>query len=238
MRNWKVRGKGLAVAQSLTDDEVRASEVGDMLDETEEIAEACIRCEAGTAEGTMGFFVVGFVRDEGRAVHVVPSTECAAPMTTHSRSHSDGANGENGEIEVVDLTEDTPTITPAITATPLTANKAAEKKKKKTASAETAAAKKATAKKSAHTKKAAVPTTKKSASAEDDAYARARRASVDFEFAESLGGPGFNGNEDEDDDDENDDDGRGDEDDWYDFDSDEAEGRRQRRGVKRGRRLY
>ncbi|KAF2396005.1 S-adenosyl-L-methionine-dependent methyltransferase [Trichodelitschia bisporula] len=28
-----------------------------------EVAEACIRCEAGTAEGTMGFFVCGFVRD-------------------------------------------------------------------------------------------------------------------------------------------------------------------------------
>lgn len=28
-----------------------------------EIAEACIRCEKGTGEGTMGFFVVGFVRD-------------------------------------------------------------------------------------------------------------------------------------------------------------------------------
>jgi len=232
MRKWKVRGKGLAVAQSLTDDEVRASEVGDILDETEEIAEACIRCEAGTAEGTMGFFVVGFVREEGRAVHVVPSTEYAAPTTTHSRSYS------NGAIEVVDLTEDTPTITatPTVTATPPTANKAAEKKKKKTVAAKTAAAKKATAKKPAQTKKAAAA--KKSASAEEDAYARARRASVDFDFAESLGGPGFSGNEDGDEDDGDDDAGGGAEDDWYGFDSDEAEGRRQRRGIKRGRRLY
>ncbi|MCJ1247112.1 hypothetical protein MMC30_004323 [Trapelia coarctata] len=28
-----------------------------------EVAEACIRCEKGTEQGTMGFFVVGFVRD-------------------------------------------------------------------------------------------------------------------------------------------------------------------------------
>ena len=244
MRKWRVRGKGLAVAQSLTDDEVRASEVGNMLDETEEIAEACIRCEAGTAEGTMGFFVVGFVREEARAVHVVPSVEYAAPTTTHPRSYADGANGENGEIgeiEVVDLTEDVPTITATITATPPTANQAAEKKaekKKKTAAAKTAAAKKAPAKKPAPTKKPAAATEK---SAEDDAYARARRASVDFDFAEAMGGPGFSGNEDGDDDDDDDrggdDDGGGDEDDWCGFDSDEAEGRRQRRGVKRGRRL-
>jgi len=247
MQKWNVRGKGLAVAQSLTDDEVRASEVGDILDETAEIAEACIRCEAGTAEGTMGFFVVGFVREERRAVDVVPSVEHAALKTTHPRSHSDGANGANGAMEVVDLTEDTPTITATITATPATANKATEKKaeksKKKTAAAasKTAAAKKAPAKKAAPMKKAAAAA-KESASAEDDAYARARRASVDFDFAEAQGGPGFSGNEDGDEDaDEDDEDdvaGGGAEDDWYGFDSDEAEDRRRRRGVKRGRRLY
>lgn len=45
MKNWAVRGDVSACA-------------GDA-----EVAEACIRCEKGTGEGTMGFFVVGFVRD-------------------------------------------------------------------------------------------------------------------------------------------------------------------------------
>jgi len=44
MKNWAVRGDVSACA-------------GDA-----EVAEACIRCEKGTGEGTMGFFVVGFVR--------------------------------------------------------------------------------------------------------------------------------------------------------------------------------
>ena len=35
--------------------------------DAEEVAEACIRCAKGTGEGTMGFFVCGFVRD-GEAV--------------------------------------------------------------------------------------------------------------------------------------------------------------------------
>lgn len=34
----------------------------------EEIAEACIRCDKGGEDGTMGFFVAGFVRDEALAV--------------------------------------------------------------------------------------------------------------------------------------------------------------------------
>ena len=45
MRNWATRGDPSACN-------------GDR-----EVAEACIRCEKGTGEGTMGFFVAGFVRD-------------------------------------------------------------------------------------------------------------------------------------------------------------------------------
>ncbi|KAF2104359.1 S-adenosyl-L-methionine-dependent methyltransferase [Rhizodiscina lignyota] len=41
LRRWKTRGHHIAC----------------------HIAEACIRCEKGTADGTMGFFVAGFVRD-------------------------------------------------------------------------------------------------------------------------------------------------------------------------------
>jgi len=37
--------------------------VEDVNIDAEEVAEACIRCAKGTDEGTMGFFVCGFVRD-------------------------------------------------------------------------------------------------------------------------------------------------------------------------------
>lgn len=50
MKAWKIRGD----VEACTDD---VDSIG-----KEEIAEACIRCEKGTEEGTQGFFVAGFVR--------------------------------------------------------------------------------------------------------------------------------------------------------------------------------
>ena len=52
MKAWKIRGQ----VDACTD--VRHGEIS-----KEEIAEACIRCEKGTEEGTQGFFVAGFVRE-------------------------------------------------------------------------------------------------------------------------------------------------------------------------------
>ena len=52
MKAWKIRGQ----VGACTD--VRHGEIS-----KEEIAEACIRCEKGTEEGTQGFFVAGFVRE-------------------------------------------------------------------------------------------------------------------------------------------------------------------------------
>ena len=59
-RQWPLRGDPHACrdisigeeGQAGTSDDIRAV-----------IAEACIRCEKGTREGTQGFFVAGFVRD-------------------------------------------------------------------------------------------------------------------------------------------------------------------------------
>ena len=42
--------------------------------EREEFTEACIRCKPGGVDGTMGFFVVGFVRDPATADRVRPGT--------------------------------------------------------------------------------------------------------------------------------------------------------------------
>lgn len=53
MKKWKRRGQ-VAACQRVVE------EKGFNI---QEVADACIRCEAGTDEGTMGFFVAGFVRD-------------------------------------------------------------------------------------------------------------------------------------------------------------------------------
>lgn len=55
MKKWTRRGD-LKAARDAVDDSP-ASEDSDV------VADACIRCERGTNEGTMGFFVAGFVRD-------------------------------------------------------------------------------------------------------------------------------------------------------------------------------
>ncbi|KAF2086387.1 S-adenosyl-L-methionine-dependent methyltransferase [Saccharata proteae CBS 121410] len=54
MRKWNVRGTKEACV-------VEGVEMGE--EEKGVVADACIRCEKGTMEGTMGFFVAGFVRD-------------------------------------------------------------------------------------------------------------------------------------------------------------------------------
>ena len=51
MKAWKIRGQ-VDACTDITHGEISK----------EEIAEACIRCEKGTEEGTQGFFVAGFVR--------------------------------------------------------------------------------------------------------------------------------------------------------------------------------
>ena len=52
MRSWPIRGNG---------DACRKGPIDNLL--AEDVADACIRCEKGTSEGTQGFFVAAFVRD-------------------------------------------------------------------------------------------------------------------------------------------------------------------------------
>ena len=52
MRVWNIRGKADACMNIAKDKEI----------DSREIADACIRCEKGTEEGTQGFFVAGLVR--------------------------------------------------------------------------------------------------------------------------------------------------------------------------------
>lgn len=58
MRRWHVRGWASAAKSAV--DVNDSSSVN-----LEEIADGCIRCEKGSEDGTMGFFVAGFVRDVG-----------------------------------------------------------------------------------------------------------------------------------------------------------------------------
>ncbi|KAK3671290.1 hypothetical protein LTR78_008750 [Recurvomyces mirabilis] len=58
MQKWKKRGWKAACSAKL--EVFREAACGI---DAEEVAEACIRCEKGSEEGTMGFFVVGFARD-------------------------------------------------------------------------------------------------------------------------------------------------------------------------------
>ncbi|KAF2461752.1 S-adenosyl-L-methionine-dependent methyltransferase [Lineolata rhizophorae] len=61
MRKWHVRGD-LGIGVEALGDAGRSAVVG-----RSEVIEACLRCEKGTKDGTMGFFAVAFVRDPGGA---------------------------------------------------------------------------------------------------------------------------------------------------------------------------
>ena len=58
MRAWELRGSREAVGEVATE--------GEGVLDAAEMADACIRCEKGGKGGTMGFFVVGFVREDAK----------------------------------------------------------------------------------------------------------------------------------------------------------------------------
>jgi len=62
LREWERRGD-LQSTQELLQGLTEKGELEDVEIDAEEVAEACIRCAKGTDEGTMGFFVCGFIRD-------------------------------------------------------------------------------------------------------------------------------------------------------------------------------
>lgn len=61
----------------------------------EEVAEACIRCDKAGDDGTMGFFVAGFVRDGGSS----SSTQPAADAAEEEMDSSDDDDDESDEFE-------------------------------------------------------------------------------------------------------------------------------------------
>lgn len=70
LKNWNKRGQVHAVADILDDGDLKGGCLHPQI-----IADACIRCEKNTEDGTMGFFVAGFIRDlELANDRLMPST--------------------------------------------------------------------------------------------------------------------------------------------------------------------
>lgn len=84
MKAWDVRG--------------RMGECGDLLpgsiQTSEEISEAYIRCNKGTKEGTQGFFVAGFVRDNVDGAIAEADSEGTTPRSSTRSSPSDEPDEE------------------------------------------------------------------------------------------------------------------------------------------------
>jgi putative methyltransferase len=89
LKRWHRRGDISAV-----DAAVKSSgESSDDLDNAE-VAEACIRCDKSTEDGTMGFFVAGFVRDES-AVRTKRRVDQRPSSKSKPDAKMNGAEDEN-----------------------------------------------------------------------------------------------------------------------------------------------
>jgi putative methyltransferase len=79
LRNWKKRGKLDAVAEILVNAGISNANLdGDV------ISDGCIRCGKNSEDGTMGFFVAGFIRD----------AEASKKLESLSSRNSSGMNGK------------------------------------------------------------------------------------------------------------------------------------------------
>jgi putative methyltransferase len=76
LRKWQKRGNPEAVSNALTalDEDMRTQ----LSTQVDSIADSCIRCDKGGADGTMGFFVAAFVRDK-QATAASQETPIPAP---------------------------------------------------------------------------------------------------------------------------------------------------------------
>ena len=84
MKAWAVRGH-MGECGGLLPGSIHTSE---------EISEACIRCNKGTKEGTQGFFVAGFVRDNVEGAVAEADSEGTTPRSSTRSSSSDETDEE------------------------------------------------------------------------------------------------------------------------------------------------
>lgn len=74
---------------------------------SEEISEACIRCNKGTKEGTQGFFVAGFVRDNVKTVIAEADRGSIISLGSSESSSADEEwDGFSDEGSIVDMAPD------------------------------------------------------------------------------------------------------------------------------------
>ncbi|OCL14341.1 S-adenosyl-L-methionine-dependent methyltransferase [Glonium stellatum] len=91
MKKWERRG---VWEEGKAEDEQSLRE-----EERQEVLEGCIRCEKGTDEGTMGFFVAGFVRDSDVPAPTVKAIESAENDDVEEEEWSGFSEDENQEAE-------------------------------------------------------------------------------------------------------------------------------------------
>ncbi|GAB7335985.1 hypothetical protein MBLNU13_g08224t1 [Cladosporium sp. NU13] len=96
MKRWHRRGDISAVEAALKS----SGESSDELDNAE-VADACIRCDKSTEDGTMGFFVAGFVRDESaiRTARRVDQRPASTPKPDVEMNGTEDDNDEESEEE-------------------------------------------------------------------------------------------------------------------------------------------
>jgi putative methyltransferase len=97
LKRWHRRGDISAVESAVKS----SGEPSDELD-IEEVAEACIRCDKSTEDGTMGFFVAGFVRDESTILtrrHTVQKADSGSKADVKMTENNDTNSDYNEEEE-------------------------------------------------------------------------------------------------------------------------------------------
>jgi putative methyltransferase len=101
MKRWHRRGDVGAVESAVKSSEEPA---GDL--DMEEVAEACIRCDKSSEDGTMGFFVAGFVRDESaiqtksqRRMDRNPKADADPKADVEMNGESESDDNSEGEEE-------------------------------------------------------------------------------------------------------------------------------------------
>ena len=102
LKRWHRRGDISAVEAAVKSSGESSSDI-----DNTEVAEACIRCDKSTEDGTMGFFVAGFVRDESavrteRRVDKVPASKSKPDVKmdgVENKSTDDSEEGEWGGFD-------------------------------------------------------------------------------------------------------------------------------------------
>jgi putative methyltransferase len=93
LRKWRHRGICEVTSKPTGMDDT----VAVAIELTEEQLDACLRCFPGDDEGTGGFFVAGFVRDEPTVIPPIPSKEDGVQSSSLNAQQSDIEGDEDWE---------------------------------------------------------------------------------------------------------------------------------------------